>query len=62
LGRGIGDYAVDGDFTFVVTAIEDGPPIIQTADFGVEPQGKFVLVIMTVTNNGDSAGSFHGSN
>jgi Domain of unknown function (DUF4352) len=61
-GPGIGDGAVDGDFTFVVTAVEDGPPIIGTADFGVEPQGKFVLATMTITNNGDSAGSFFGSN
>jgi hypothetical protein len=61
-GPGIGDEAVDGDFTFVVTSVEDGPPIIGTADFGIEPQGKFVLVTLTVTNNGDSAGSFLGSN
>ena len=59
---GIGDEAVDGDFTFVVTSVEDGPPIIGTPEFGVEPQGKFVLVTLTVTNNGDSAGSFFGSN
>ena len=45
-----------------MTAVEDGPPIIGTADFGVEPQGKFVLATMTITNNGDSAGSFFGSN
>jgi hypothetical protein len=61
-GPGIGDEAVDGDFTFVVTSVEDGPPIIGTADFGVEPQGKFVLATLTVTNNGDTAGSFFGSN
>ena len=59
---GIGDAVVDGDFTFVVTSVEDGPPIIGTADFGVEPQGKFVLATLTVTNNGDTAGSFFGSN
>ena len=61
-GPGIGDEAVDGDFTFVVSSVEDGPPIIGDADFGAEPQGKFVLVTMTVTNNGDAPGSFFGDN
>jgi Domain of unknown function (DUF4352) len=61
-GPGIGDEAVDGDFTFVVSSVENGPPIIGTADFGAEPQGKFFLVTMTVTNNGDAPGSFFGDN
>ena len=61
-GPGLGDEAVDGDFTFVVTSVEDGPPVIGDADFGVEPQGRFVLVTMTITNNGDSPGSFFGDN
>lgn len=59
---GIGDEAVDGDFTFVVTAVEHGPAIIGDANFGIEPQGKFVFVTMTVTNHGDSLGSFFGDN
>jgi Domain of unknown function (DUF4352)/Protein of unknown function (DUF2510) len=58
----IGEEARDGDFTFVVTAVEDGPPIIGTDEFGTEPQGKFVFVTMRVTNHGDSPGSFLGDN
>ncbi|MGH3924781.1 MAG: DUF4352 domain-containing protein, partial [Pseudonocardiaceae bacterium] len=59
---GIGDEAQDGAFTFVVTGVEDGPAMIGTADFGVEPQGRFVFVTMTVTNHGDAPGSFFGDN
>ncbi len=59
---GIGDEAVDGDFTFVVASVEDGPDQIGDDMIGVTPQGKFVLVEMTVSNNGDSAGSFFGDN
>jgi hypothetical protein len=58
----IGESAVDGDFTFVVTAVEDGPAIIGDADFSAEPRGKFVLVTMTATNNGDSPRSLLGDN
>ena len=58
----IGDEAKDGDFTFVVTAVEDGPAIIGDADFGIEPQGKFVFVTMTVTNHSDAPGSLFGDN
>ncbi len=58
----IGDEARDGDFTFVVSEVEDGPAIIGDADFGIEPQGRFVFVTMTVTNHGDAPGSFFGDN
>jgi len=54
----IGVEARDGDFTFVVTAVDDGPAII--GDAGVEPQGRFVFVTVTVTNHGDAPGSILG--
>ena len=59
---GLGQEATDGDLTFVVTAVEDGPPIIGPPDSGTEAQGKFVLVTMTVTNHGDSPRSLVGDN
>jgi hypothetical protein len=34
----IGEEARDGDFTFVVTAADDGPAIIGDADIGIEPE------------------------
>ena len=58
----IGEEARDGDFTFVVTAVEDGPAIIGDADAGIEAQGRFVFVTVTVTNHGDAPGSIHGEN
>jgi Domain of unknown function (DUF4352) len=58
----IGELAVDGDFTFVVTAVEDSPAIIEDAGIGTEPRGKFVLVTMTVTNNSNSPRSLPGAN
>lgn len=56
----IGVEARDGDFTFVVTAVDDGPAIIDDADIGIEPQGRFVFVTVTVTNHGDAPGSILG--
>ena len=58
----IGESAVDGDFTSVVKAVEDGPATIGDADINTEPRGKFVLVTMTVTNNSDSPRSLPGAN
>ncbi|SDT38176.1 DUF4352 domain-containing protein [Jiangella sp. DSM 45060] len=61
-GPGIGDPAEDGDFTFVVESVEDGPERIGTDAFGTSPQGRFVYVTITVTNHGDEASSFFGDN
>ncbi|WP_053205697.1 DUF4352 domain-containing protein [Jiangella muralis] len=61
-GLGLGDAAEDGDFTFVVESVEDGPERIGTDTFGTSPQGRFVYVTVTVTNHGDEAGSFFGDN
>lgn len=52
---GIGEEARDGDLTFVVTGVEDGP-----ADFGTEPEGRFVFVTATVTNHGNAPRSLQG--
>jgi hypothetical protein len=61
-GPGLGDPAEDGDFTFVVDAVEDGPDQIGDDTFGTTPQGRFVFVTLTVTNHGDEPGSFFGDN
>jgi Domain of unknown function (DUF4352) len=53
----IGEAAVDGDFLFVVTAVEDGPAMIGNS---AQPQGKFVFVTMTATNQGDTPSSLPG--
>ncbi len=52
---GLGEEARDGDLTFVVTGVGDGP-----ADFGTEPDGRFVFVTATVTNHGDGPRSLRG--
>lgn len=56
----MGEAAVDGDFLFVVTAVEDGPAMIGDSDLGTQPQGKFVFVTMTATNQGDTPSSLPG--
>lgn len=61
-GPGIGDPAEDGDFTFVVESVEDGPERLGDDTFGTSPQGRFVFVTVTVTNHGDAPGSFFGDN
>lgn len=45
-----------------MTAVDDGPAIIGDADIGIEPQGRFVFVTVTVTNHGDAPGSILGDN
>jgi len=45
-----------------VTAVDDGPAIIGDADIGIEQQGRFVFVTVTVTNHGDAPGSILGDN
>ncbi|PZF82590.1 DUF4352 domain-containing protein [Jiangella anatolica] len=61
-GPGLGEPAEDGDFTFVVDAVEDGPERIGDDTFGASPQGRFVYVTITVTNHGDQPGTFFGDN
>lgn len=61
-GPGLGDPAEDGDFTFVVDSVEDGPAQIGNDTFGTTAQGRFVYVTLTVTNHGDAPGSFFGDN
>ena len=39
-GPGLGEPAEDGDFTFVVDAVEEGPEQIGTDTFGTTPQGR----------------------
>jgi Domain of unknown function (DUF4352) len=55
---GIGDPVRDGGFMFTVTAVEDGPPVLRRPDGFVQPRGRFVLVSVTVRNDGTSPGSF----
>lgn len=50
---GVGDTVRDGKFEFVVTEVTDGGKRIGSKDFGVDAQGRFVLVHITVTNVGD---------
>ena len=58
---GIGDTVNDGQFDFVVTAVE---PPVETLGEGVlaeEAQGQFVIVRITVTNVGDEARNLNSS-
>ena len=54
----IGDPVRDGDFTFTVTAVEEGPPVLRRPDGFVQPRGRFVLVSVTVRNDGPSPRQF----
>lgn len=58
---GIGAAVADGKFEFTVTSIEPGVPHIGDATFGVDAQGQFLLVHVTVTNVGDAAQYFDSS-
>jgi hypothetical protein len=51
---GIGDPVRHGDFTFTVTAVEDGPPYLGGPPTFLQPRGQFVLVHVTVRNDGAS--------
>jgi len=60
---GIGSEVRDGKFAFVVTDIETG--VTQAGDnpyVNKVPQGQFVFVHVDVTNIGDKAQSYFGSN
>lgn len=46
----VGQIAVDHDFNFVVTAVSNDPAVIE--DIDLQPEGKFVFVTLTVTNQG----------
>nr|WP_238345688.1 DUF4352 domain-containing protein [Actinopolymorpha cephalotaxi] len=59
---GIGDPVRDGDFTFTVTKVTDGPARIGDEYLNTKPQGKFVFVHVTVENHGKEAGTFFGDN
>jgi hypothetical protein len=58
---GIGDTLNDGQFDFVVTAVE--PPVETVGEdfMAEEAQGQFVIVRVTVTNVGDEARTLDSS-
>jgi hypothetical protein len=52
---GIGDAAVDGKFSFVVTGVKCGIKSVGTKYFKKEAQGEFCQVGITIENVGDEA-------
>ncbi|SDC56034.1 protein of unknown function [Sanguibacter gelidistatuariae] len=58
---GIGSVVADGKFEFTVNSLEPGVAHIGDATFGVDAQGQFLLVHVTVTNIGDQAQYFDSS-
>lgn len=58
---GIGAAVADGKFQFTVTSLEPGVSHLGDATFGVDAQGQFLLVHVTVTNVGDEAQYFDSS-
>ena len=56
-----GRPAEDGKFTFVVTGVSTRTDRIGDEYAGKDPQGKFVLVKVKVTNHGKEAQTFFGS-
>lgn len=59
---GIGVPAQDGNFEFTVTSVETGIERIGNDFLHADAQGRFVLVHVTVTNVGNEARRFDGSN
>lgn len=55
---GIGTPVSDGDFEFTVTKVNPGVSSIGTSPITKQAQGQFVLVYMTVKNNGKSQAFF----
>jgi hypothetical protein len=58
---GIGTAVRDGKFEFTVTSVEPGVARVGDDILGVDAQGQFVLVHVTVTNIGDRAQMFDAS-
>lgn len=52
---GIGDAAVDGDFSFTVSGVECGIPSVGSDVFGSEAQGQYCLVSVSIENVGSEA-------
>lgn len=57
----IGTPVRDGAFEFTVAGVEPGVEHLGSDAFGVDAQGQFLLVHLTVTNIGDQAQYFDGS-
>ncbi|MFI0370833.1 DUF4352 domain-containing protein [Actinomadura sp. 1N219] len=57
----MGEAAKDGKFTFVVTDVSTRTESIGDEFVGREPQGKFVMVDVKVTNHATEAQGFLGS-
>ena len=54
----IGQQVQDGDFAFTVTGVEKPGRTLGSGAFASKAQGTWVLVRVTVTNNGDDSGTF----
>lgn len=58
----IGEPASDGDFTFVVSGVDCGSTQVGDKYINTKAQGQFCILGVSVTNKGNSAGSFFGEN
>ncbi|MGY1663110.1 DUF4352 domain-containing protein [Geodermatophilus sp. SYSU D00705] len=58
---GLGEPAADGDFRFVVTGVECGATTLGGSYLNTTAQGQFCIVDLSVTNIGDEAHGFSGS-
>jgi hypothetical protein len=59
---GIGEAAVDGDFSFTVTDVECGITNVGNDTFGAEAQGQFCLISLSIENIGDEAQTMFADN
>jgi hypothetical protein len=59
---GIGDKVRDGKFEFVVTGMDCSKTKVGNQYLNAKAQGKFCMISVTVTNIGDEAQLFTGSN
>jgi hypothetical protein len=59
---GIGQAAVDGDFSFIVKTVECGIDSVGNETFGAEAQGQFCLISLSIENVGDEAQTMFADN
>ncbi len=60
-GAGFGKPVRDGKFEFTVTGVKAGVPRVGPAEFGLDAQGQFVEVFVTVKNIGNEARTLDSS-
>jgi hypothetical protein len=59
---GVGDEVSAGDWSFTVTKIKCGVSRVGSQYLNKKPQGQFCILALSVTNNGNDAGTLSSGN